>query len=222
MITPQMEKLLTYLGNAEGLDFHRNTKESDITSPYGIYKTAHPNAEIFQYLSRVVLAINVPRHTEDWKYDDLIRVNQFLNTSPIVKQEIRQLAANFYTEYYKNANLELIPVEAVVAMASMYTTSPEKSIVSLQRAINECIKNNFISNKLLIDDGDFGNNTKTAAKLILEAREANGVFFGYMFEEKIIRHMTMQYDDLCYADKAKYGWARDGWRNRMNQLAEFQ
>ena len=220
MITPQMNKLLDYLSTEEGLNFHKNTNELDITSPYGIYKHEHPRAKIFTYLLKMVISLDVPRHTEDWTKDDINKVNTFLNMSPIVKLEIRKLAAEFYEEYYKAAHLELFPEEAVIAMVSMFTTSTRNATKAVQHAINECIDNEFISHETLVVDGGFGNKTKTAMREILKLRIINGEFFGFMFEEKLIRHMTMIYDNLAYENKSRYGKFRNGWRNRMNRLAE--
>lgn len=219
MITPQMQELLEYLSKEEGLDFHRNSKESDITSPYGIYKAVHDNAGVFKYLSQLAISLNVPRLSSEWNQSHLRTVNDFINSSKIVKQEIKQLIADFYTEYYKGANLDLIPPEAVITVVSIYTLSTKKAMISVQQSINELILNGFIDNEILKEDGAFGAKSREAMIKVLKLRDDNNKFVGYYFEEKVINNMQQHLDELSYNNKEKFGVNRNGWRNRLERLS---
>lgn len=219
MITPQMETLLEYLSKEEGLDFHRNSKESDITSPYGIYKAVHKDAEVFKYLAKLTISLDVPRLSSEWNQSHLKIVNDFINSSKIIKQEIKQLIADFYTEYYKGANLELMPPEAVITVVSIYTLSTQKAMISVQQSINEFISNGFIINEKLKEDGVFGAKSKEAMGKILKLRNEHNEFAGYYFEEKVINNMQKHLDDLSCNNKEKFGVNRNGWRNRLERLS---
>jgi hypothetical protein len=219
MIAPQMENLLNYLSKEEGLDFHRNSKESDITSPYGIYKAVHKDAEVFKYLAKLTISLNVPRLSSEWNQSHLKIVNDFVNSSKIIKQEIKQLIADFYTQYYKGASLELMPPEAVIAVVSIYTLSSKKAMIAVQKSINEFITNGFIDNPILKEDGDFGAKSKEAMAKVLKLRNEHNEFAGYYFEEKVINNMQQQLDDLSYGNKEKFGVNRNGWRNRLERLS---
>jgi hypothetical protein len=47
------------VGKFEGRVIHRNPTESDITAMYGIFRSAHPDAEIFKAIDEVAYKIGL-------------------------------------------------------------------------------------------------------------------------------------------------------------------
>jgi len=216
------EDILDYLGKAEGLTVHVNDGEKDITSPYGIYRSVHPNAEMFTYIDQLLMEAGIFRKTSELLHSDFDIINTIVERNEIVSKEIRRLASKFYAEYYADTYLYLMPKETQLAFLSCYTTSEYGGKKSLQAAINDLISNREIQNNRLIEDGVFGSKTQTA--LIKVKNRYNEIkekkYFGLWFEEKLLRHMIMYYDKLAIENPKEYKKFYKGWRNRMEALAD--
>lgn len=217
-MTKQMLALLTYLAEAESDGFHRNEKESDITSPYGIYKSQHPSAGIFEKLRQLSMTLDVPKDTKEWEQKDFDLINKMIRSSVPLHQEFAELAAEFYEDYYAGANLNLLPVECVTSMASMYTTSPKNANKALQMAINSFINNDVIEGSLLIVDGAFGRISKRELSKVTESC-ADNPDRSYRFENAMLLMMSSRYARIAVSDPDKQLRNLNGWNNRMKKLA---
>lgn len=212
-----MQNLLSYLSEAEGKDFHRNSKEADITSMCGIYKVAHPNAKIWDKLRKLTLHLNIPSETKDWNASHLKQVNDLINGSAIVHQEFIELVAEFYEEYYKGANLNLLPQNCTVAMVSMFTTSPKNANRAIQLACNAFIANGVINHPVLLDDGDIGTTSKKCLQLVLDYC-GNDLVKGYWFETLMLLNMCRLYAKIAVENPTVQLLNLNGWMNRMQTL----
>jgi hypothetical protein len=218
-------EILDYLAEAEGLTVHKNKGEEDITSPYGIYKHIHPDAKIFEYIDSLLLELSIQKNTKKLEKKELEKLNNKIKTTKFIQDNIRDLAWNFYEDYFSNLYLSLFPKEAVISFLSMYTTSSEAGIMSTQKAINDVISNGFISSeglksKYLSEDGIFGNESRKGLAKINQLYKDGGIFVGYWFEEKMIKHMILYYDELAIEKPEKFKKFYKGWRNRMEKLSD--
>jgi hypothetical protein len=214
------DEILDYLGKAEGLTIHKNKGEKDITSPYGVYKYAHRDAKIFDYIDQLLLEHSIHRETHELLHSDYDILNATIERAPEVAAEMRRLASEFYDEYFSKIYLDLIPQEAQLTFLSVYTTSQYGGQKSVQAAINDLISNKEINNPKLSEDGVFGAKTKQALEKVYAKAQKENQYFGLWFEEKILRHTVMYYDKLAIEDPGEYKRFYKGWRNRLEALAD--
>ena len=203
-------ELMKYLGKAEGTTLHYNTSESDITTAYGIYRVAHPDAEIFKYIDRVADNIGITTKSKDWTTAEIDSIGIVLDDKNVLK-----LAEEFYTKFTLKAKLNEFPKEAQVAMFSMYTNSPKLAWKATQSAINKFESNELIDYKQQLVDGYPGETTYDGLELCTAANN------GSLFEAYMLLEMNRQYGKLAVSNPDKYLQYLNGWNNRMEALAEF-
>jgi hypothetical protein len=212
-----MDKIiLDYLANAEGTTVHRNSTETDITSPYGIYRAVHPKASIFGYIDSIAKSIGVVSQSKDLDKSTIDKINLKLDNAKVLAY-----ADEFYNTYLAGAKLELFKDEAKIAMLSMYTNSNTGAWIAVQRAIISLVKSKQIPlelSQVSIDDGKFGGKTQNALTLIKQ----HNYISGYHFESLILFYMTTYYVELWKKNPQKYGIYLDGWKNRMAKLQEIR
>lgn len=212
----KIEPILDYLAQAEGLELHRNETEDDITSPYGIYKSIHPNEEIFNYIKTIGEDFGFPKNTRDWSKENINTFNELMSYNQSIQTEIRNLARIFYLEYYSSIHLDLFPEEAQLAFISMYTTTTKHSKIAVQKTLQEIHKNGFINTKITDFDGIFGKiETIPALKESQQIYKKEGLFYGLWFEQKMITQMILHYDKLAIENPQEYKRYYKGWRDRM-------
>jgi len=211
-----MKEVIAYLAKAEGTTVHRLKDEKDITAPYGIYRHAHPNAEIFKYLDNTAIALDIDEDSSKWSRSDIYEINDFLSTE---SEDIEELASDFYEEYLKPAHLELFPPLCRVAMFSMYTNSPKNAWKSVQQSLLDVDKNNLGNNDdLSIVDGSFGRKTERGIIDVVQSLNKQGHLY---FETLMLSNMKTLYIRLAISNPDKYLKYLKGWDNRMNLLAKM-
>ena len=95
-----MEKFLKYLAKAESTEIHRNSTESDITSPYGIYREQHPTASIFKYIDHVANSNGITKPSASWSSSDIAKVNTNIDMN-----KINEYATEFYNDFITSINI---------------------------------------------------------------------------------------------------------------------
>lgn len=205
------EKMMTYLGNAEGTKIHYNSSETDITTMYGIYKAAHPQASIFNLIDLIARNAGISNESSKWTHSDINTLNNYIIDNNL-NESLEHEAREFYDEFLKRLHLDKFPEEAQIAAFSLYTNSPKKGIMSVQSAINKFITNGFITNPILTVDGALG--TKSASAL-------DKIEDGYLFEAYMLLEMSKQYSKLAVANSDKYLRYLNGWNNRLDSLAKI-
>jgi len=203
-----MERIMKYLADAEGTHLHRIPSEKDITSAYGIYRYAHPDAKIFEYIDRMA---NKVVDSTDWADDEITKIDRLLD--PVV---VHDLAQEFYEEYLAGAHLECIPEDAKIAAMSCYTNSPKRYWKAVQTALVWMCNAGRLDvdrDSLSTVDGSYGGKTERALALIEDGR-------GNEFEVNMLLAMTGQYIELSLGNPDKFMNYLRGWYNRMALLAK--
>ena len=214
-------KILDYLASAEGLEIHRNAKERDITSMYGIYRFEHPTATIFKKIDRIALVLGISAPSQYWEDEDLQTINNYIGSHSILKSDLRKLASIFYQEFYQGAHLNLFPMDCVIAVTSMFTNSPLRAWKSIQFAINCFSTNNLVKNNILVVDGIYGSNTEVALKNIYIFCH-NNKYTGLLFEADMLLNMSSEYSLLIKQNPDKYIRYSTGWDNRLKKLIKYR
>lgn len=212
------KELYEHLRIVEGTKLHRNDRESDITTMCGIYRTEHPNAVIFTVIDTFAKMADVYSPSSHWSDEEIERVDATLKAN-VTEEELFSIISDFYDDYTKGAHIDSMPVQASVAMFSMYTNSPKYSSMSAQGAYNMFVKNGFINGPILKVDGALGNYSVNAFRTVTQAATANPAL-GYLFESYLLLSMSKYYAKLIKNNPDKYLINANGWSNRLIALAE--
>lgn len=207
-----MNDILNYLADAEGTTVHYNRGEKDITSPYGVYRSQHPNAAIFTYIDEVARSLGNTRSSRRWTRKDIKRINDKLDMSIIDR-----LAIEFYEDFLKSLHLDIFSKESTLAAFSLYTNGPLLMWKSVQSTINKFDSNGWIGYEQQSVDGQYGSKTRNGLIQIQELCTRNSTF-GYLFEALLISHMQLEYARLAVANPGKYLKYLNGWNNRVTKL----
>nr|DAX81678.1 MAG TPA: hypothetical protein [Bacteriophage sp.] len=209
--------LMNYLEKAEGTTVHRNSTESDITSPYGIYKSAHPTAQIFTFIDQIAKEAGIFKSSQQWTQNDLNLINQNIQRTNKLPQ-IRSLAESFYDKYTQGLPLDKIPELCQVTVFSLYTNSSLNASKAIQMACNSFIKNYSLQIASLVEDGALGRSSISALENINRCIGINTDRALY-FETLILLHMSKLYATLAVANPDKYLIYLKGWNNRLETLS---
>ena len=203
-----MKVIMDYLGVAEGTTIHRNKTEGDITSPYGIYRVAFPDAEIFKYIDKVA---DKWSDSVDWDESDIEEVNAGLD-----QDEVLRLATEFYVGFLKGAHIELFPEEVRVTAMSLYVNSPKNMWKAVQEALLNLQKSGRLDSSLTLSvvDGGYGEKTRVGLE------SARGL--GMTLEDNILLAMSNRYISLWKGNQAKFSPYLMGWSNRLDKLNELK
>ena len=207
-------RILKYLGTVEGTELHRNSTESDITTPYGIYREEHPTASIFNYIDTVASENGFDSPSSEWGKEEIVIINELLDNDTV-----ENLVIEFYDNFYKNLHSDLFSDKTVLAAFSLYTNSPKLLWKSVQASINKFHTNGFINYKIQSVDGAYGNSTSNGIKLVNDAIKLNDIY-DYVFESYIISNMQKEYAKLVVMNPDKYIKYLNGWNNRVTALLE--
>lgn len=210
-----MEKFLKYLAKAEGTEIHRNSTESDITSPYGIYREQHPKASIFKYIDHVANSNGITKPSASWSSSDIAKVNAKLDMG-----KINEHATEFYNDFITKLHLDIFTEESKLAAFSLYTNGPLIFWKSVQATINKFNSNGWIDYIKQGVDGEYGKRTRDGLLLIQEICTENKLY-GHIFEGYMISHMQLEYARLAAANPAKFLKHLNGWNNRVVEFLEF-
>jgi len=208
------DEIMDYLGNAEGKVVHHNAGESDITSPYGIYKKQFPTAEIFDILDKIASNLGINEESYNWTDYQIATINEAIVNDEDAKNKIRESASNFYHNMSKPAKIEFLPEDAKLAMFSLFVNSPRNAGKSLQMALNTFISLGKIDNPELVVDGAPGNKTVQAIKKINNED-------GLLLESYLLLSMSSLYAKLAVKNPDKYLKYLNGWNNRLKKLSKI-
>lgn len=207
-----MEDILEYLAKAEGTRIHKHKNELDITAPYGIYRYAHPGAEIFRLIDELAGSVKVYAESKDWTEYDIDKVNKVLRG---YEKEVRQAAYKFYKKYLATVNLDKFPKPLRLVFFSLYVLSPNTAIRVLQKAIRQAIPLGIIIDTNLRDvstvDGRYGNKTEKSLSFIPE----NGIM---VIKLLIMSNAKTYLTKIASDNPDKYLLNLKGWFNRLDNL----
>lgn len=205
--------ILEYLYKAEGTEIHYNSTEEDITSPGGIYRLEHPNAEIFEYIDYVAGELDIQKPSSEFSDDEIAMINSKLD-----RPTVDRLVLQFYNEFNKGAHLDMFTENIQLAMFSLYTNSPLNAWKSVQSAINKFVSNGIISYKLQNVDGYPGSVTFDGLEAVKDV--ADGTVLELLFESYMLLEMSKIYAKLAVSNPSKYIKYLNGWNNRLEVLAK--
>lgn len=191
---------------AEGDILHRNSTESDITSAYGIYKTAHPNAEIFNYYDQIAKNVGITSLSNEWSKEDILKIQQNVN-----EDEVYKYVKKFYSEFTP-LDLTKLPFTVANGYFNMYVNTPKGANEGLQITLNTFISLKKVDGTKLTVDGKLGNKTKELlykAVSIIPERE---------FLLTYLIYVNNYYIDLVVNNPDKYLRYLKGWDNRIDSL----
>lgn len=209
-----MKDLLDYLGEAEGTHLHYNSTEKDITTPYGIYRVSHPDAEVFTYIDKVAKSIGITKPSSKWNSVEVKKVDNAID-----RGKLNELIYKFYEDFLVKIHLNTFDEEAKLAAFSMYVNSPKLMWKSVQSTINKFVTNKWIDYKIQTVDGGYGNDTKNGLFKVNEACDSNPLF-GVIFEAYMVSHMQLEYAKLVADNPDKYLKYLIGWNNRVTKFLE--
>jgi lysozyme family protein len=191
------EGIMNYLARWEGTTLHWNRRETDMTTPYGIYRKSFPKAKIFKYidkLSKKYLGKTIRKRN----LVDLNKFNKSITNSE--KDKIRDMAYDFYMDTFMNdkVNGYLNPKEALTFFSLSVNGGLGRGAKALQSALGTVV------------DGKIGKGTLKALKTAKTAgRDLNNGMLTYM--ENFYRYLVRK-------NPKKYRVNLKGWLNRLNGL----
>jgi len=186
--------ILDHLAKAEGTEVHYNKGEKDITAPYGIYKYRNKTATIFKHIDTAATLCGIFKQSRNFVQSDIDAINTILDD-----KDMRELAKEFYIDYFKGAHLDSYPEECVVAYADMFTNSPKMAMKSVQEALIKLDHNpidNF--NALSTVDGKYGTKTREALLILKYGKQ------GLLLKSFMISAMKSNYVKLATGNPTKY------------------
>ncbi len=193
----EKELILNYLASAEGLVIHWNRKESNYTSPYGVYKKSFPHAKVIKYIDSLFhkYKLNITR-----KNSKLI--NTYLTL--IERTTIRELAYSFYVNEFMNQK-----VDSVLKNKRLKKTRLSYFSISVNGGVGR--GNKALQTGLNVTvDGGIGNQTLS----VLNAFNGKD----NLLNVKLLNYMKDFYDYLIRRNFNKYGINKNGWYNRLRKL----
>ena len=219
IIPEEYEALLDNIKESEGGYLHYNSKETNITNGYGVYRTVHPNALVFKYIDAVASGItNTP--SQDWRDKTLLSKID----STIDKKVDRYLSYLFYNEYLKDAHLELFDKSNVTLMANLYTNSQRGAWKSIQEGLLDIQRDGILNipiTSLSTVDGAYGTKTRDALLLLKNIETETvleKVLIMKVFKKSVLLAMKSFYIDITIANPDKFMKNLNGWDNRVEEL----
>jgi len=219
IIPEEYNVLLDNIKKAESGILHYNSKETDITNGYGIYRQRHPNALVFNYIDNISKPFTkLP--SSKWNNKQLLK-----SLNSVINQDIdRYLSYLFYKEYLAGAKLELFDKDHVVLVANLYTNSPKGAWMSIQEGLRDMQKDGVLNIKLSdlpIVDGVFGGKTARALTLLKEIKTETvyeKVLINKLFKKSVLLAMKSYYADITSNNPDKFVGYLKGWDNRIEDL----
>lgn len=209
-IPDNFKSALKLLRKQEGGYLHRNKTEADITNGYGIYKYAHPTAELWKYIIDLGLNHGIGADTASWNRESIAKVN-----SKIDPNYDLYLSYLFYKDYFKYLSPTRFHGVLLPYLISIYANSPVICVKSLKLAINACIDRGYTRGTKNTED------SKVDSILL-----ANLDYIRDNVPEHVVRQIKtillditkQQYTKLANNNPAKFGMYLKGWHNRVDSL----
>lgn len=204
------------VGKFEGRVIHRNPTESDITAMYGIFRSAHPDAEIFKAIDEVAYKIGLDRRSRAWTDDDINSVNIYISQ---MHQERRfeVLATAFYKDYLQDAHIELYPNHVKETAVALFTNSPKHFVTALQSALNQYNAMGGNEVEQINIDGALGDSTQEALAQ-LRSETLSSVTQQRLFKGMLLLHMSQQYAMIVAKNPRKFTRFLIGWERKLIML----
>lgn len=202
------QSIMDYLADAEGEHIHFNKTEQDVTSAYGIYRYAHPTAEIFKFYEEL---LEINGKSNDLRTAPNRRaIKLLMKTYPHLKEEERLLAWDFYANNFMNPTINDLVSDRI-----------EKTFFSL--SINGGMKRGYKALQYALDklhtrlviDGKFGMLSLRALREYLKRDNYNEDSLNSL----MLEYMQSHYDYLVRVNPRKYARYENGWKNRLEALA---
>jgi len=191
------DRILEYLGRAEGTVIHWNRRESAYTSPYGVYKKSFPNSKIIKYIDSLFKKYAL-RETPG----NAIKLNYLLSNDE--KEQIRILAYAFYVKHFLDKKLNAIFEEmkfynsALTFFSNSVNGGKARGVKVLQKALK------------LKADGILGKKTRTAVRTFKGSDE--------ILNQLMLAEMYHFYNRLIKNNPKRYARFKRGWYNRLKNL----
>jgi len=196
----------------EGDYLHRNSTEADITSPGGVYRAVHPDANIWSYIDSVGASLDKDKDSSMWSASDIHDVNDALDET-----QIGLLVKDFYNDYLFGAHLDLFDPMLQIAMFNLYTNSQTGAWKSVQQTIIDMKKMGYLTmpdSDISKVDGGYGDKTKRG----LQAVDALPDDQVTIYKITMISNMKTYYAKLVAGNPDKFLVYLVGWMNRMDNL----
>lgn len=195
------QDFLDKLGRAEGIKIHLNKGEADITLPYGIYKGAHANTELGDYILSLMEKHGIRGETAKLSSYDITLLNNALDD-----EVVRVYALRFYKQYLKRYALfdgDFSPA-LIYPFANIAVNSQKIAVRALQRALKQ------LGGDLDID-GLYGSATAGILR-----QYGSDTAMPYLF----LCFVKSEYIALALENSSKLGFLK-GWDNRVNALLSY-
>lgn len=218
-------KFYSLVAKFEGGKLHRNSNESDITTGYGIYRGAHPNASIFSYIDKLAMSINIFTPSNEWTKDEINSVNHVLSYNEEAKEKEYQLTVDFYRDYFKKVDYEGVPDLLNAAYKLIYINGTKIANKALQSTYNAIAKIVGETNVLKVD-GLIGSGSKSAFKEFNSFIEYNSevvtdyTLLAYFISYAKSFYIDISTDELPTTGTDKHLRYLQGWDNRCNTILE--
>jgi len=175
---------------------------------------------MMEYLDRQAHSIGITSPSRKWTKREIRAVNATLN------HEIEQyLTYLFYNKFLKGARIEKFRPSMAVVIASLYTSSPKGTWLSVQEGLQDMCKARILKlplTALSALDGKYGTKTENALKVlddnIHEATINEQHLMDMVFRRSVLLAMKSFYTRLIVADFPKYGRYAKGWDKRVEYL----
>jgi len=189
--------IMNYLGATEGTVIHQNQGEVAITSPFGIYKGAHPTADIFILLEKI--AVSAGLDYEDPK--DFDEINELIEHKYM--DAVRNNAWSFYVKEFIDNKItsSLGPKSGLSVFSNSVNSGKHNGIVSLQYALG------------VTEDGIIGAMTLKAINAVSKDEKGDSDL-----NQAILEYMNSYYRRLVKNNPNRYYQFLTGWINRLKGL----
>lgn len=220
-------KLVEKLYVVEGGKIHKNKNEKDITSSCGIYRYAHPNADVFKYIDQIAIAVGITKPSTQWTSTELELVNKHID-----KDLELSYSVDFYKTYFKVLDLDKLHDIMIWPFANIYTNSNKIANKAMQTSCNLMMRYNpklFNPNNLkeLVVDGIIGNGSREVIYTISSvlAFLPDGDVYAVLWKMFFINACKSEYILLSTNEVSSTGTDKDiiylkGWSNRCDALVE--
>jgi len=187
--------LKDYLVKAEGADLHYNDTEKGFTTPLGVYSVKHEKSEPVLYAKQLAKKYGININNKN---------NIKLFNQKITQQERKALQDKSFKYLYnkfsdKKLNRNLTKDEALVYFSLGVNGGKKNATKYLQDALG------------IKADGFVGNQTINALKSNKDRK----------IIKPMLESMNANYNRLIRLNPTDYGKYRDGWKNRLTELAKI-
>ena len=191
------EKILSYLGNAEGVVIHWNKGESALTTPYGVYAKSFPNSKPVKYVQALAVKYTGSK-IRARRLSEISKVNVSLTLKE--KEKLKDLCWDFYKDNFIHE--DVIPLLDSKSNLSYFSCSVNGGRRRGAKVLQTAVKAK--------SDGMIGKGTlRKISKAVKNNIDIN---------KGILDAMKRYYDYLIRVNPAKFKRFRNGWYNRIKGL----